>query len=80
MQDRRDPHKLGTALLHRHAEYKERSKKGTRSLSATYDANVSTLDKIENHDAKHVGPVGKYGKPGNITVLEEARGPVIVRN
>lgn len=78
MIDRRDPEKLGKALLHRHKAYGLTSEKH-RSLSATYDANQRSLEGVDKYDARHAGPVEKYGKPGELIQLTEAAGPTFAQ-
>ena len=51
-----------------------------RTMSQAYDANVRSLGDVENHDKRHVGPVEKYGRAGNVILIEEAKAPVFARS
>lgn len=72
--DTRDPEKLGMALLNSHEAYRMEGGK-RRSLSATYDANKKQLEAVDPYDVRNIGPVEKYGKPGELVQLTEAVGP-----
>jgi len=75
--DKRDPQKLGTALLAiRHKDAKDGRE---RTLSQAYDANARSLADVEIHDKRHVGPVERYGRPDRVILIEEAKAPVFAR-
>lgn len=77
MRDKRDPQKLGMALLA--IRRKDAADGRDRTLSQSYDANARSLADVDIYDKKHVGPVQKYGRPDAVVLIEEAKAPVFAR-
>lgn len=59
-RDLRDPNSVGEVLFNLREKAPKREKVGD-----TYDRNHATMLAIENYDAQHLGPVEKYGTPGD---------------